>query len=159
MTDSLNVLNIKALEKQLKVLETRIAEVQRELEDLEKKRRACLILMGQDVELEPRPAASAESGARPSKPAAKPKPKPDTALFPKVSEVLAEAKGPLSMEQICKLLAIAGQVKDASKARATVEALLEEHPETFIQNEEGGWSLRQAGETNPDEDEEATTNA
>jgi hypothetical protein len=92
----LTLLNPKALERQLKALEGRIQEVQREMDDLERKRRACLILMGQDIELEPVRAAAApapivEKTAKPVKKKAEAKASEDA---PTEIEAAAESEAP-----------------------------------------------------------------
>jgi len=46
----LNVLNSKALDRQIKILDTRIAELQAEVAELQKRRLACQILLGEPVE-------------------------------------------------------------------------------------------------------------
>jgi len=45
-----NIVSAKSLEKQLKVVEGRIQELQAEVQDLEKIRSACLVLLGTSTE-------------------------------------------------------------------------------------------------------------
>ena len=47
---TLNIVNSKSLEKQLKVVETRINELQTEIRDLEKIKTACQVLLGAPAE-------------------------------------------------------------------------------------------------------------
>lgn len=57
----LNVISPKALEKQLKLVEGRIAVLQSEMAELEKIKNACLVLMGTAATVAP--AESAEAAA------------------------------------------------------------------------------------------------
>jgi len=68
-----NIVSSKSLEKQLKVVETRIQELQSEIEDLEKIRSACHTLLGtsNDAPAEASESAQELAPASPKKKAAK----------------------------------------------------------------------------------------
>lgn len=67
-TQNLNIVSPKSLEKQLKIVESRVQELQAEIHELEKIRTACLILLGTAAEFPPeKEAADAALDAVPAK--------------------------------------------------------------------------------------------
>src|SRR5205807_2146121 len=95
---NLNVLNPKQLEKQLKVVESRISELENEIKDLERMRKACLILMGDPVDFDaPEAVPLAAPEAKPPKPKkAPPAPKAEASeLHDKIRDTLQGAEGGL----------------------------------------------------------------
>lgn len=73
----LSVLNPKALDRQVKVLEKRIHELRSELDELERMKLACRILMGEEaaaaLAAEPVPTPAVSEAARVARPKSRPK--------------------------------------------------------------------------------------
>lgn len=96
-THPLSVLNPKALDRQVKVLEKRIHELKSELEELERMKLACRILMGEEaaaaLAMEPQPP-EATPAARPAK--AKPKPRRVEEAIESEESSLAEPPAPVA---------------------------------------------------------------
>lgn len=63
-----NVINPKSLEKQLKLVDSRVQELQAELRELEKVRTACLILLGNPAEFAEGAEAKPVEAAAPKSP-------------------------------------------------------------------------------------------
>lgn len=122
---TLNILNPKALERQLKVVEAKIAELQAEMEGLEKIRNACLVLMG-TVEM---PAATAPNETKVAE--------PKVEIQDKIKEILQDREQGLTAEQIYEHLKSQG-VPVPKKVNA-VFATLKKSPDLFAEMENGNW--------------------
>jgi hypothetical protein len=139
------VLNEKQLEKQIKLLEGRIGELRSEMETLERRRQACLVLLGQDAA----PAISAPAQTdEAKKSAAKSARKSKLTLEEvpmKIREVLQSSTEPLSADTIYdQLKAQWGTLPGEKPATAVYEAL-EAHGDWFEEVGDGRWSARGAG--------------
>src|SRR5262245_21549433 len=87
---SLNIMNPKQLEKQVKIVETRIAELQAEIDGLEKIRTACQILLGNEATLPVAKTAETPAEPKPAKPRAPKAPKEPPAARADLSERIVD---------------------------------------------------------------------
>jgi hypothetical protein len=117
MNLNLNILNSKALERQIKVVEGRIAELQKELQALERVRAACRILLGEDTEL-PTHVGTAQTAST-ATPAPAKKAKPAKAPRP-VTEVTA-----LSEDQLMEIESYLMERDTEAETDELIEALRE----------------------------------
>lgn len=149
----LNVLNAKQLEKQVKVLDGRLTELQGEIRELEKMRTACLILLGSPVDFAPPPAPaeaarSASPEGRPAKAKkaapAKAEKAPEVAeseegdLPEAISGVLKDHPDGLSADDIFDALKDRGIVA-GKNAVGRVYSTLESYPDRFVETHDGAW--------------------
>ena len=138
---NLNILNPKALERQLKVVETRINELQTEIDGLEKIRAACLILMGNiSVDL---PSAEVVKEnvdvAPPATKTKKPAPLVEN-IHEIIREVLHDRENGLTAEQIYEHLKSQGVNFGKKLPVNSVLPVLKKYPEMFTETQEGHWS-------------------
>jgi len=155
MNLNLNILNSKALERQIKAVDGRIAELQKELRALERVRTACRILLGEDMDLaagqEPVAAPApvpAPSGPAPAKKtrqakAARQSSADVTSLsedqLAEIENYLMERDTEAESEELLEALRDSEFPFDADKERFL--ELLRKHPERFHESGNGNWSV------------------
>jgi hypothetical protein len=124
-----NVISPKALERQIKLLESRIQELQGELTELEKMKTACQLLLG-SAGLEPEKTPDAE--AAPSKKRLE--------VHLKISELLEGKEAPVSAEDIASELSAQGVTIPGKNPDSSLLGLLKKHPDLFSETENGHWT-------------------
>lgn len=129
-----NVLNPKALERQLKILETRIGELQTEIGELEKMRSACHTLLGTTSESSEK---TEETDGKSDKRVSAKIQGPD--LPPRILDLLRKQEAGMTADEIFDGLREAGVPLRAKRPVALVYETLEKHPELFAQSENGIW--------------------
>jgi hypothetical protein len=134
---NLNILNPKALEKQLKILEGHIGDLQMQIDELEKMRSACLVLLG-TVPTEPgvvkeEPVKNLESSPK------KKKPSVSEELTPRILELLRQNESGMTADDLFDQLRSSGATIPGKRPVATVYSTLETHTDLFAQNDSGLW--------------------
>lgn len=140
------VLNEKQLEKQIKLLEGRIGELRAEMDTLERRRQACLVLLGQETAQAP--VATAAPADDSKKPTAKPSKKSKLTLEEvpsKIRELLEASSEPLSADAIYDQLKMNWGALPGEKPATAVYEALETHGDWFEDIGDGKWASR-AGE-------------
>ena len=142
---TLNIMNPKQLEKQVKILESRIAELQSEIDGLEKMRVACQILLGTAAEL-PAPKAAAPAPVeakppkeKPAKKAAAAEAAPRADVSQKIVDLLKSRGDGMTADEIYDELRGQGVELGGKSPVQTVYSTLEKHPELFLEAENGQW--------------------
>jgi hypothetical protein len=128
-----NVLNLKSLEKQLKLYDARITVLQEEMDELQRLRSACHLLLGQA----PQENASGE-GAESTKLATGPK-RTKNRLSARILDVLRESSEGLTADAILQELKTAGVPLSDDDSDATIESTLKKHPELFSLSDDNRW--------------------
>jgi hypothetical protein len=126
LTMSLNILNPKSLERQLKILETEIGKLQLQIDELEKMKAACLTLLG----TAPAPEPSEPKEAAPVK---------STELTPRILDLLRQKETGMTADEIFDALKESGFSLKGKRPVASVYSTLEKHPELFTQKDGEQW--------------------
>jgi hypothetical protein len=136
ITTVANIISPKALERQIKLFETRIGELNAELSELEKMKTACQLLLG---------TSGSERTDEETTPAAK-KNRADLSL--KIRELLETKEGPLSAEEIYSELTSQGVTLPGKNPDTSLLGHLKKYPDLFSETENGHWT-RVKEETHP----------
>jgi hypothetical protein len=132
---NINILNPKALERQLKVLDTHINELQGQIDELQKMRSACLILLG--AAPQPQEVTAPQAASETKETSDKPKKSED--LAPKIVDLLKQREVGMTADEIFDCLKEGGVSISGKRPVAAVYSALEKHPELFRQDEAGVW--------------------
>lgn len=137
------VLNEKQLEKQIKLLEGRISELRAEMDTLERRRQACLVLLGQENAVAtPAPTVTGEDSKKSS---GKPSKKAKLTLEEvpvKIRELLDQTSEPLSADAIYDQLKMQWGALPGEKPVTAVYEALETNTEWFEDVGDGKWTAR-----------------
>lgn len=140
-----NVLNSKALEKQLKLYEARLDVLREETDALERLKDACLLLLGTQGA-----APSAVAVSTPSESSAPKSKKVKSALVQRVQELLEETNGfseGMTIDVLCQNLRDDEAFADEKNLNESVDSILKRNPQLFFAREDGRWcSLNSGGE-------------
>ena len=134
-----NVLNPKQLEKQIKVIESRMLELQRELDELNRMRDACHTLLGTTPQ---QTAGESEQSKR-----GRTKREEESAgdLTSHISTVLKSRGGAMTADEIFDELKSSGAPLKGKRPVSAVYETLEKNPEVFSQGENGQWMIAEGG--------------
>lgn len=137
------VLNEKQLEKQIKLLEGRIGELRAEMETLERRRQACLVLLGQEAAQATTATAGLATEDKKPQSAKGKKTKLTLEEVPaKIRELLDASEEPLSADSIYDQLKIQWGALPGEKPVTTVYDALEAHGDWFEDVGDGKWAAK-----------------
>lgn len=122
-----NVLNAKALEKQLKLVETRLQELQVEMDTLHRIKDACQLLLGNEGGTK---VESTEASAKRNSP---------DHLRTAIEDLLKQKAMALTADELTLELKEMGMGLPEKKAQSTIVSTLKKYPELFSQTEDEKW--------------------
>lgn len=143
-----NVLNEKQLEKQVKLLETRLEELRAEISTLEKRKEACLLLLGIQAQTEVAPLDAQPVKAKPVAKAAKKNRLTVEEVPARIRELLQHGE-PLTADDLYDRLRDQHGALPSEKPVALVYETLEQLGDDVVETDDGKWTWKNASAPTP----------